>query len=129
MLIPHKKSRKTRGCAIPRAHTAALHCIEEARSACCALIEAQPVWRHPRGAKTGGSGAKKEPADQKKKDLGKQKRKCRYKKTSFAPQKDTDSPLTGLIRITLDERPLAPCIFLHHSLTKAVSIFSILLHR
>ena len=96
MLIPHKKRRKTRSSAIPKARSTAVH-----GSTCCALIEARPVWRHPWGAKTGVPGQKRSLPTKKRRILGKQKRKCRYKKTSFAPQKDMDSPLTGLIRITL----------------------------
>ena len=55
MLIPHKKSRKTWGCAIPRAALQRM----EGWSACCALIEARPVWRHPWGAKTRLRGKKR----------------------------------------------------------------------
>ena len=91
MLIPHKKRRKTRSSAIPKARSTAVH-----GSACCALIEAPTRVAPPLGGKNTTWGQKKVPASTLKKDLGKQKRKCCGKKVSFAPQKIWFvGPLTG----------------------------------
>ena len=94
MLIPHKKSRKTWGCAIPRAALQRM----EGWSACCALIEARPVWRHPWGAKTRLRGKKRSLSTQKRR-IWANKRENAVARRSHLLLKRISwvGPLTGLL--------------------------------
>ena len=93
MLIPHKKRRKTRSSAIPNARSTAVH-----GSACCALIEARPVWRHPWGAKTRLRG-KKRSLSTRKRRIWANKRENAVARTSHLLLKRIwlVGPLTGLL--------------------------------
>ena len=81
-----QKAAQNRGLRdTPRA-TAALHCME-AWSACCALIEAQPVWRHPWGAKTGVPGQKRRLPTPKKEGFGQTKEKMQLQENLICSSK------------------------------------------